>query len=211
MAKSPEDIARELGLEFTVEKPAQSKIPVLRFTFKFPELKVDAKGAIGSAGASVATVARAFDAPENVTYAETVKRVTKWAARVKAWTFITPDARPVVAAELSFGNRVKVAWVNRATRKALAEYWGEESRARRLALSQPTPMQGVKVLEATPMKEMETRRLRDTLRKSAEILAQPDDPTAPLTSPTAYPYEPPQAPPQSNPFATNQGTGGEIH
>lgn len=149
----PDVYARSLGLEFSVEEPAQSTMKVLRFTFKFPSMD-----------------------KEPLLYMETVGLVTKWTKRVKRWTFLHPGPLPIVAANLTEGNAAKVAMVNKKTRKLLKAFWTDEAQARRVAMSQPTPQMSVKVLEDTPMKEQETQRLHATLVAAIKVLEAPEPP-----------------------------------
>lgn len=189
MAISKPDVyAKSLGLEFTVETPAQSTMAVLRFTFKFPDM-----------------------AAEPLLYMETVGKVTKWTKRVKRWTFVTPGPLPIVAANLTEGNAAKVAMVNKKTRKLLKAFWSDEAQARRVAMSQPTPQMSLKVLEDTPMKEKETRQLHATLTASLKILAGPGPLDARgLPSPTQFDYQSAPPEPATPVFGDGQGTGS-VH
>lgn len=174
----PDDYARELGLDFLAEEPAQSNMGVLRFTFRFP---ADEK---------------------STEYAETVARVTLWSKKMKPWTFVHPGPLPIVAAELTFGNRWRVGVVNRKTKKLMAAFWTDEAQARRLAMSQPTPQQSLKVLsEQVPKpKEKATKELIRALTASIEVLSKAE-PVIPSVS--QYAYEPPV---QGPVFGDSQGT-----
>lgn len=148
MSKRPasaEDIANELGLKFSTEYTRDGKW--CRFKFEMPEV----------------------EAPN---FGEVVTKVTAWRKRIQAWLFVgTADT---VATELSFGNRVRVAWYNRKNKKLIAAFWSDEAVARRLALSQPSPEQGLSVLKTTPMKEKSTKRLHAELSRAVTVLSRPD-------------------------------------
>lgn len=143
--RSPVDVANELGLKFTFEQTQDGKWT--RFKFAMPDV-------------------------EHADFAAVVTQVSAWRKRIQAWLFVgTVDT---VASELTVGNRLRVAWYNRKNRKAIAAFWTEEAVARRHALSQPSPAQGVSVLKATPQKEKATKQLREQLERAETVLGRPE-------------------------------------
>jgi hypothetical protein len=158
-----ERIARELGLNFTTTTSGDGKW--LRFKFDFP----------GSESVKVQNTITFPKALENAelpkSLTETIRRVTTWRNRISPWLLLgTVDT---VASQQTIGTRVSVALWNRKNRKRIklaAKALGEsEAYARKLALTQPTPMQGVRVLDdLTKLAESETQVLRKQLIEAAQ-------------------------------------------
>lgn len=145
MSKTPIQIANDFGLEFTTEQTQDGKWT--RFKFTLPEV-------------------------ESPDFGAAITKVTQWRSKIQPWLFVgTADT---VASELSFGNRVKVAYYNRKNRKAIVAFWSDEAVARRLALSQPTPEQGISVLKTVPGKEKATKQLREQLERAVTVLSRPE-------------------------------------
>src|SRR5689334_3967725 len=143
----------------------------MRFRFQFPPINGQEPNTVTPKGISNGTVSvarEAADSTEGLLFREAVSRVTKFRERVKPWTF---DPNPpgedgmVVASELTFGNRFRVGGYNRKNKAALKKFWSGEAMARRAALSQPTPQQGLFALREQLMKygvkkpDEETKRL----------------------------------------------------
>lgn len=186
MARRPDDIARELGLEFELseKKDAQGKVVALSLGFKFPEFNNAGfrntvnVGHQPSAADLAAAKARA-ESPEGKRFADVVSRVTQWRKKVAPWLF---DPQPigesgiVVAAELTFGNRFRVASTNKRNRKAMAKFMAPEALARRAAMAQTTPQAALKALAETlkmygiKQPGEETVKLREMFEKSAAIV-----------------------------------------
>lgn len=175
-AKGPDDIARELGLEFTLEEPTRSKMRVYRFTFKFPEQRLSPEPS--KVYGLFTKKPTAEDLKPNPKFQEVVAAVTLWRKKVGPWVFDPcPEQGTIVAAELTWGNRWKVGLVNRANRKATKKFWSGESMARMAALSQPTPAQALVALKEQLAKygvkklEPETVRLLALLEKAHDIVS----------------------------------------
>lgn len=164
-ARTPESIATELGLKFDVQSTPDGKWR--RFRFDFPDYD---KVAVDAKTVSFRGVPKDYEAPKN--FIETVQRVTKWREKCKPWLFVgTTDT---VAAELTLWTRATVYKFNRANSrklKAAAKLMeASESYARQLAASQPTPMQGVRILdELTKLAEPATQALRKQLIEAAQV------------------------------------------
>jgi hypothetical protein len=166
MAKTPGDIARELGLRFTEEKSRDGRW--VRFVFEFPDHD---KVPVEMKTVTFQGVPKGYTAPPK--YLDAVRGVATWRERVKPWLFVgTTDT---VAAQLTLGNRLAVGLWNRKNRKKLKaaqkQLEASESYARSLALSQPTPMQGLKVLDdlAPKLAEVETQELRKKLVEASQL------------------------------------------
>lgn len=184
-AKVPraEAIARELGLDFRTESTRDGKW--LRFFFVMPDVKAPAPVG-GIDGHPPEVSAKMHTARTQGEFAEATARITKWRERVKAWLF---DPQPVgesgiiVAAELSTMNRYRVWKANRANRAAMERFWSGEAMARRAALAQPTPEQGLFALKEQLAKygiktpEPETVKLQAALQKASAIVALDGAPT----------------------------------
>jgi len=143
---SPDEVARALGIAFTTQATSDGKW--VRFHFVVPEN---------------------HDSPE---FHAAVSNITAWREKVKPWLFVgTVD---VVAAKLTFGNRFRVAHYNRKNRKLLLASAKSEGWARRKAMSQPTPHQGITILDALcKCEEPETQQLRAMLvKRAAEVEAE---------------------------------------
>lgn len=184
MSRRPDDIARELGLEFTAE-PSHDK-RWLRFAFQFPEFTRQPMQGNSVAppkpidAEAIRAAQERAKSPEGQKFAAVVSRVTAWRKRVEAW--IVDPAPPgeqgvFVAAELSFGNRFRVASVNRANRKALRKFNDPEALARRAAMAQTTPEAALKALAETlkmygiKQPGAETVELRKKFETAAAIVA----------------------------------------
>jgi hypothetical protein len=177
----PDYIAREMGLEFTLEEPTKSKMRVYRFTFKFPEQRVSPEPS--KVYGLFTKKPTAEDLKPNPAFQEVVAKVTAWRKKVGKWIF---DPSPpgeqgiIVAAELTWGNWWKVNLVNRANRKAMKRFWSGEAMARRAAVSQPTPEQGLFALREQLAKygikkpDAETLKLKAALERAAAIVAVED-------------------------------------
>src|ERR1041384_1319841 len=89
MAKRPDDIARELGLDFSVQ-PSHDK-RWLRFEFKFPEYTGNFKNTVNvgakPSAADIEAAKKRAESPEGQRFADVVRRVTLWRKKVKAWLF----------------------------------------------------------------------------------------------------------------------------
>ncbi len=170
-----------MGLDFELEMPTKSKMSVVRFTFKFPEQR---------ASPEPSKVYGIFtkkptdeDLKPNPKFLEVVAKVTAWRKKVAPWVFDPPppgETGIIVAAELTWGTRWKVGVVNRANRKAMKSFWSGEAMARRAAMAQPTPEQGLFALREQLAKygirkpSEETRKLQATLEKACVIVAEED-------------------------------------
>ena len=163
MPRTPEDIATKLGLKFEAQASADGKWK--RFRFDFPDYD---KIEVETKTVAFRGVPKDYEAPKN--FIETVQRVTKWRERCGPWLFVgTTDT---VAAELTLWTRAVVYKFNRANSRKLkaAAKAAEASEAygRQLAISQPTPQQGLRILdELTKGLEPQTVALRAQLEAAA--------------------------------------------
>lgn len=158
-----ERIATELGLTFTVELSHDKRWK--RFKFDFDGIdKLQVENTVAWKG-----VPENLEVPKSLT--DTIQRVTKWRNRIEPWLLI--GTLDTVSAEQTLGSRLSVAFWNRKNRKrietAQAQLAKNESYARRLATSQPTPMQAIKVLDSlTKLQEKETQEFRKQLVEAAQ-------------------------------------------
>lgn len=176
-------------MKFTSDVTRDGKY--MRFRFQFPPINGRSENSVTPKGIESGTVSvarEAADSAEGILFREAVARVTKFRRRVKAWTF---DPQPpgeeglIVAAELSFANRFRVASINKKNRAALVKFWSGEAMARRAAIMQPTPQMGLFALREQLEKygvkkpDEETRRLMRALERACEVV-EADDTVVPL-------------------------------
>lgn len=186
MAKKPDDIARELGLDFTCAPRVVNGKTWLNFQFKLPmssALKVspgDNKPFSQAKLDSSAAKKMAEDDAKSGVH-EKVAALTKWRERCEAW-IVNPapvgETGTIVTAELTLGNRIQVGLMNRRNRKAMVKFHSADAQARRIAMAQDTPAQALKALDDTlklyrvTKPDKDTIRLRATLEESARIVAK---------------------------------------
>ena len=162
--KTPADVARELNLKFS-EEPMGSDGKWVRFRFEFP----DDNAPVDTKTVTLSKPPAGYVAPKG--YLDAVRGVTEWRRRCGPWLFVgTTDT---VAAKLTVGTRIAVGLWNRKNRKVLKaaakQLETSEAYARQLATSQPTPMQGVRILDdLTKLAEPETQMLRKQLVEAAQ-------------------------------------------
>lgn len=190
------DIAREMGLPCDVEPTHDGKY--VRFMFKLPDMNEPTPEG-GVDGQPLVISAEIHKRRLKGEYLTAVALVTKFQARVKAWTFAPapPGEKPglYVAAELSLTAKAKVAAVNKRNRAALVKFWSGESMARNAALSQTDPRAALNALKEQLAKhgitkpDAETLKLQASFELAASIVEAPEPPV----------------------FGANQGAAEAVH
>lgn len=191
MAKKPDDIARDLGLDFTCAPRVVAGKTWLNFHFNMPmgsALKASASDSKPFNQAKLDTQAAKKMAEEDAKSGvhERIAALTRWRQRCEAW-IVNPapigETGTIVAGELTLGNRLQVGLMNRRNKKAMEKFHSADAQARRVAMMQDTPQAALKALDDTlklyrvTKPDNDTLRLRKTLEESATVVAK-DDPKA---------------------------------
>lgn len=165
--RDPIELAKQLGLDFDTTHTVDGKY--VRFAFHYPD---SGQKVSGPGGVSPAQIDRSKPPPVSKDFQETVARVTRWREKVKPWLFVgTVDT---VAVKMNVFTRTTVGKFNLRNSRKIKKLAKSEEEARRIAQTQPTPHQGIVVLDSlTELKEYKTRELRDRLIARCEAMGRP--------------------------------------
>jgi len=189
MTRDPIELAKQLGLDFDTTHTHDGKY--VRFAFRVPQNNAGRPSTTPGAppivegGVSPAQIDRGRAPAQPKEFHETVARITKWREKVKPWLFVgTVDT---VAVKMNVFTRTTVGKFNIRNVRRIKKLAKSEEEARRIAQTQPTPHQGIVVLDSlTELKEYKTRELRERLIARCAAMGRPWDgkPTPPLEPPT---------------------------
>jgi hypothetical protein len=194
-SRDPIELAKQLGLDFDTAHTTDGKY--VRFTFRVPQSNAGrpSPATPGAPPPVEGGVGNVIDrdlrnAPKQPKeFHEHVARITQWREKVKPWLFVgTVDT---VAVKMNLFTRQTVGKYNLRNRRRIRKIAKSEEEARRIAQTQPTPHQGIVVLDSiTELKEFKTRELRDRLIARCELLGKPWDgkptPTTPVEVPPLW-------------------------
>lgn len=187
-------LAQKLGLDFTCDQTRDGKF--VRFFIKFPDVRGTAAPPQDTIAFTPAPDAKKLDTPEAQTFQQYVKKVTAWRTTVRPWTI---DPSPpgetgiIVAGGMGFlGDRLLVRGINKKNIAALRKFNDPEAMARRTAIAQDSPQQGLKALAETlqlygvKKPGHETLQLKAALEKAAAIIEAPHEPHGAPVDPNVY-------------------------
>jgi hypothetical protein len=182
----PIELAKSLGLDFDTNHTMDGKY--VRFSFRVPQAGDKRPKPLPGAPVEVeGGVGNVIDRnPRNAPvqpkeFHAAVAAITKWRETVKPWLFVgTVDT---VAVKMNWYTRSIIGKYNLKNRRKIQKLAKSEEEARRIAQTQPTPHQGIVVLDSlTELKEYKTRELRERFVARCALLGKPWDgkPTPPL-------------------------------